>query len=141
MNKIIILLTLLIIIPTVSANYNSILDIKETAIELTQNKELDDQIYMIDLYLWNLNNGSYAYSKSRYNDLDYFWKTGIGDCTEIARVKKIMYRAIGLKTQYTHGKVNGTKHDYVEYHNGTGWDSTEYWYSNYTLRRVGYGIW
>lgn len=137
--KLITLFLILLIVPITTASIYS--EMREKAVEITENQTINYQIYQIDLFLWNLNNGSYEFHKERNIDLTEFWKTGKGDCTELARVKQIMYKAIGLNSRIVHGYVEEYKHDYVVYYNSTAWTSTEYRYSNYTLRKIGRGIW
>lgn len=133
MNQLITLILVFLIFPVVNASaYNEM---------MVKGQELGS-LYQIDKYLWETNN--YTNFKKLRSLTDY-WNDKLGDCTEIARAKQVMYKGLGYKTRIVHGYDynNNTryKHDYVEYRNETAWTSTEYRYSNYTLKKVGWGIW
>lgn len=68
--------------------------------------------YMI---LTNLYKGDYF-----PNLLSIYWKTRIGDCTEIMNTERIMLKANGYKTKICRGTIDGIKHDYVKYYDD-GW--------------------
>ena len=61
-------------------------------------------------YLWQKNN--YTFNDFP-NDINSYWKTRKGDCTEVAYTEVIMLKAIGLKARVEHGYKNNTRHDYV----------------------------
>lgn len=124
MKKIIIFLMILLMMPLVQANYNQI---------RYKGKELGS-VDAINEYMWETNQYEFQYYRK---SLNRYWEDRIGDCTEIARVKYIMYKSIGLKSRISHGYIDGEKHDYTEYYYNYIWRAEE---EDYTVR-VGRGIW
>jgi hypothetical protein len=133
MNKTITLIILLLLLPVVQASYYK--DIRTKGQELGSIRE-------IDYYLYNTTNYQYLYYKK---SLSEFWEDRTGDCTEIARVKYIMYKSIGYRARISHSciMINNTcsKHDYVEYYENYTWKTTEQDYFKNPLIRMGRGIW
>jgi len=79
-------------------------EIIQKAIELKTTKNIHN-------YLWFNNNYSYGTFPKNINN---YWENRIGDCTEVATIKKIMYDAIDVKSRRTIFWVNGIKHDDVK---------------------------
>ena len=143
---------MLLVIPVVNASYYT--EVKEVALDITQGLNQSESLITIDNYLFNHNNYTFSY---RRKNLRTYWINGVGDCTEIARLKYIMYKNIGVKTRIIHGCVmipkvsaqNNTygykcdKHDYVEYYNKQTktWNTTEQKYFKYSIVKKGRGIW
>ena len=127
MNKLTTLLLILLILPVAQASYYN--EIIEKGQEL-------GETYLIDEYLQYSTYYQFNYYKKSLNE---YWEERIGDCTEIARVKYIMYKSIGLKARISHGYIYGEKHDYAEYYENDKWNSVEEKYNNVT--RQGRGIW
>ena len=154
MIKKLILCTIIVLMCTMNVEAHWRADVKDVTMAVTKyTNTTEDKTLAIDDFLFEHNNYTF---KNRRQSLSSYWLDGVGDCTEIARLKYIMYKYAGVRTRIAHGcvmiprvsrRTNRTygykcsKHDYVEYHNGTEWISTEYRYYNYTLRRASGGLW
>jgi len=91
-----------VFIPTIPSKATKI-SIEQKALELKTPTA-------IHKYLWENNNYSFAFSPRNINK---YWEDRIGDCTEIAIVKRIMYNKLGIKNRWSITWVNGSKHDEV----------------------------
>lgn len=137
-----VIFLILLVLPIVQASTHS--EIREKGQELGTIENIDNYLQETNIYRFH------NYKKG----LNRYWQDRIGDCTEIARVKYLMYKSIGFKARISHccimiPKVSKTnriygykcdKHDYVEYYNNS-WQTTEQDYFTNQLERKGRGIW
>ena len=137
--KILITLTiLLIMISSVNANIYS--DIKDKAFELKQNTTLDT-IYEIDNYVEART--IYQYNKYPVNFFD-FWRTGVGDCTDKAKLKRYMLKKLDIKTRSVYGlnyhNNKWYRHDWYEFKINNSWYEIESEMFD-GLKKIGSGRW
>ena len=102
-------------------------EIRDFTGNLTRGCEtLEEKVKVIDYYVHIKNTYEfnwYAVPMRKY------WKSHIGDCTDMARLKSYMYRFAEIDNRLVHGFVVTDsalyKHDWIEYYNGTDWVSNE----------------
>jgi len=66
-------------------------------------------------------------------DIDVYWETRIGDCTEIAHTEKIMMQGAGIDAKIRSGYIGDVKHNYITINGSVAFDQEvvpffEYWY-------------
>jgi transglutaminase-like putative cysteine protease len=141
--KALIFLNILVIISFQLVQAFAYQEIKDTTNNLTASLNTTElKIKAIDKYLFKTNKYTYLdYVKS----ITTYWYDRVGDCTEVARLKYIMYKNIGLQARIVHGCIiiNNScgKHDYVEYYLNGVWNTTEQKYFISKLERRGRGLW
>jgi len=107
--------------------------------------------YNIDIWVEEHNN--YEYGKYKNRMCDYL-NTGIGDCTDVARLKNMLLQKNNISSRLVHGynvylKDGNTiqdKHDWYEFEYHPYWSNKSFWvtyeYSYYKhLKKIGHGIW
>ena len=137
--KYILLILILLLLPIVHASTHT--EIREKGQELGTIENIDDYLQETNIY-------QFLYYRK---GLNRYWEDRIGDCTEIARTKYIMYRSIGIKSKIVHGcvmrqkesqrRATCSKHDYVEYYLNNSWQSNEQELFRDILIKKGRGIW
>ena len=137
MKKLITLTILLLMINLVNANaYN---EIENKAFELKKNNTLDT-IYSIDNYVEERT--TYQYNKYPVNFFD-FWRTGVGDCTDKAKLKRYMLKKLDISTRAVYGiaYINGSWHrdDWYEFKINNSWYEIES--ELYEIKKYGNGRW
>lgn len=83
---------------------------------------------------WVDDNFDYEYNKYP-KSLSKYWYSKKGDCTEKAMLLKIMLSNVNITTRYSHGYLNGQKHDSLDVYINNSW---------YTLdiyNKTGLGRW
>ena len=118
MHKIILLLEVIVILGTLLFGFTIQVPSSVVGKEIKIKARELETPQAVHNYLWH--NVSYEYKLFPVN-INTFWKTRFGDCTEVMGVEYLMIKELGFKVKRCSGFMNNTKHHFTEYYNGTDW--------------------